>query len=336
MATKNSNKLTRTDHELSFENPINEINLSSKVVGDNNAKPFLKRYLIVCEGETEAAYFEGLAATFNLHQSVDFTILPEKKSKPNKNQIESSDEQNSKGYDGSIAGLKNLIDKKIQVEEQSYDRIWMVFDNDENSAYQIDSKSISKIRKLNILSNEQLSVLEEKVEIQARQSEIYEGKHRRTRYFLKKDDYSTFLTSKLQVSEQDAEKIIKQTTLRTSVSNFFNTQSPKNKESVAYSCISFEYWILLHFEKSNYPFYNSREIIKYFDDKGYFSNLDNGYQKGWMLFTEKDSLKEFYGKVVDAIVNNETITTPKVKNNHIYEINPYSNVFELASEILNN
>jgi RloB-like protein len=96
---------------------------------------------------------------------------------------------------------------------------------------------------------------------------------------------------------------------------------------VGFSSISFEQWVLLHFELNTSAFYNSREIIHYFDLKGYFNQH---FQKGWFLYEKRGLpiIKEFLSTVKEAIKNAKTINKLNISQKH-YETNPYSDVYRL-------
>jgi RloB-like protein len=106
---------------------------------------------------------------------------------------------------------------------------------------------------------------------------------------------------------------------------------------VAYSCISFETWLLLHFEICTTSFYNSREIIHYFDKKGYFMDkkANTKFEKGWYLYENRDEnvLKDFFNKIDKAIKNNIRLSVLQTQDTPFYEINPYSDVFKLTAQL---
>lgn len=118
--------------------------------------------------------------------------------------------------------------------------------------------------------------------------------------------------------------------------NFDNTWASYIK--IAYTCSSIEHWLLLHFEKNTIGFYNSREIIHYFDTKNYFNTQ---FEKGWYLYKNRDLpiIKDFFKQSYQAIQNNiwlNTFIQSQIKSGKtFYEVSPYSDVFCLVSLLLN-
>jgi hypothetical protein len=104
-------------------------------------------------------------------------------------------------------------------------------------------------------------------------------------------------------------------------------QKAKNKRvSIAFSSISFEYWILLHFEYTTRAFSNSEKIIDYIKSKSYID-----YKKSDE--TIYDSIKE---RTQTAATNAGKVRKYQSGNNpnlEVYELNPYTNVDELLDSI---
>jgi hypothetical protein len=103
----------------------------------------------------------------------------------------------------------------------------------------------------------------------------------------------------------------------------------QNKISVALSIICFEYWVLLHFERTSKPFSNCKGLINYLKKK-HFSD----YLKCESCF---DTLRD---KIQTAIKNGEWLTKNYVRpmlesGTNIYELSAYTNVHELVKKILN-
>jgi len=96
---------------------------------------------------------------------------------------------------------------------------------------------------------------------------------------------------------------------------------------IGFSSISFEYWILIHFEYTTKSYEKSDEIISYIKRK-YFPE----YSK---------SSSQVYNKTKDKLSiaksNANKIRKYQEKNNfshiHIYDLNPYTNLDELVEEI---
>lgn len=96
---------------------------------------------------------------------------------------------------------------------------------------------------------------------------------------------------------------------------------------IGFSSISFEFWILLHFEYTSRFFRNSDQIIKYLSNENYIH-----YEKGAVnVFSET---KAFLSK---AKLNAIKIQKHQLEGNphgtQIYKFNPYTNLNELIEEI---
>lgn len=99
-----------------------------------------------------------------------------------------------------------------------------------------------------------------------------------------------------------------------------------NKIRIAFSSISFEYWILLHFEYTTRAFGKAEEIIKHLKSSGYidYNKSDkNIYNK------LKDNIPAAVGRA-KKVRNYQHEAYPNAK---IYEMNPYTNVDELLKAI---
>ena len=97
---------------------------------------------------------------------------------------------------------------------------------------------------------------------------------------------------------------------------------------IAFSAISFEYWILLHFENTSRAFMKSIDVIKYMKDKNYID-----YSKGSknIYFETKDKLDY---AVRNAKILRKTQFSGNPKGTPIYSLNPYTNIDNLISNIL--
>jgi len=370
MAKPKQNKEKRSLHkERNLREPQQiiskpEIEVKSFETKDLKNRSLKKRVLIVCEGETEAAYFEGLCKVFNIREYFEITVLPKEKNDAN------FDEK----YKGS--SVKGLLYEamKIQKNEKAlYDEIWIVTDNDEENAYKLDDSSLDRIKNRIPISIYNQLTLNQYFDMNVRKEE----KPQRERYFLNHADYELFLKEKILSNNELGylNTIIENTTKKDDFTKLFennrkiffynenaefiSTNSKGktaydekyfdakilNKIKVAYSCISFEYWILLHFEYSTKPFYNSREIIKYFDDKHYFNCVFKqkmGYEKGWHLYRllneRNNTIKNFFNKYPIAFQNNIILYSNLQQHNFIskkfYELNPFTDIYQLTNYLL--
>jgi hypothetical protein len=111
---------------------------------------------------------------------------------------------------------------------------------------------------------------------------------------------------------------------------FGKAKAGKKKINIAFSSISFEFWLLLHFEYTTRPFYRAEELITYLKQKGYFSE----YNKA-----DKDIFSPVRDKVPTAIKNAKKVRTFQIDANNFdtkaYQMNPYTNVDELLEAIDN-
>jgi hypothetical protein len=129
----------------------------------------------------------------------------------------------------------------------------------------------------------------------------------------------------------------------------------KNYVHLAYSCMAFEHWLVLHYERCKIAFNNSSEIGSYIIEKSYLVN----YQKGDYLYeafckiaepSPKNPQKQrdyetIYKPFADSIQNNTVIQNniwlnlqmePFIRRQmgRIYEVNPYSTIYELVSKFI--
>ena len=101
----------------------------------------------------------------------------------------------------------------------------------------------------------------------------------------------------------------------------------QNGISIGFSSISFEYWILLHYEFTSRSFNKSEDIIKYLKNKNYIN-----YEKGSInIYSQTKNLLQ------TAILNAIKIQKYQISGNPngtpIYDLNPYTNLNELIEKI---
>ena len=100
----------------------------------------------------------------------------------------------------------------------------------------------------------------------------------------------------------------------------------------AFSSISFEHWILLHFEKSSFSFPKSNDVEERLRTKKYLPTYCK--RNDYDLYT-------LIGDYTDIAIENsawlrrEKLEDLKNEHNRIYMINPYTNVDKLVSKLLN-
>lgn len=96
--------------------------------------------------------------------------------------------------------------------------------------------------------------------------------------------------------------------------------------NIVFSSISFEFWILLHFEYTTRAFGKSEEIIHYLKHQHGFE-----YEKGM-----KDIFHRISDKLDTACLYAERVRSQQQNCNHysdIYDLNPYTNMDKLINEI---
>lgn len=102
-----------------------------------------------------------------------------------------------------------------------------------------------------------------------------------------------------------------------------------NNIKIAFSAISFEYWILLHYEYTSKVFEKSEDIVSYLNSRGYI-DYDKSSQNIFNL------TKEFLENGT-ATENAERIQKHQKQANcnhfKVYEWNPYTNINELIGSI---
>ena len=99
-----------------------------------------------------------------------------------------------------------------------------------------------------------------------------------------------------------------------------------NNIRIAFSSISFEYWILLHFEYTTRPFVRAEEIISHLKNKGYID-----YEKNDRTTYEK--IKDKTPVAVTHAVRVRKYQHEANPDSKIYEMNPYTNIDELLDSI---
>lgn len=99
---------------------------------------------------------------------------------------------------------------------------------------------------------------------------------------------------------------------------------------IAYSSISFETWILLHFTYSTRPYGSCDDLVKVLD-----KHFPNGYDKAMNNLFEETAGADHAG-LRKAIANARRLDSEMQRVNPgkpIYELNPYTNVHELLGAI---
>jgi len=99
-----------------------------------------------------------------------------------------------------------------------------------------------------------------------------------------------------------------------------DTLARQKKINVAFSSISFEFWILLNFEETTRKFTNSKEIIDYLKKK--YLDYDKTNPKLY------DDIKDRTEDAFKRAENIRKVQKQNCPNKKRYELNPYTNVDE--------
>lgn len=101
-----------------------------------------------------------------------------------------------------------------------------------------------------------------------------------------------------------------------------------NGINIAFSSICFEFWILLHYTKTMRAFRNCEELIRY---------IKNSHHPGYEKCS--DHFQQLKTRIKNAVKNGEWIQkqvrVDLERGKRIYDLNPYTNVHELVSFLLN-
>jgi len=103
--------------------------------------------------------------------------------------------------------------------------------------------------------------------------------------------------------------------------------SINNNVKIAFSSISFETWILLHFGYTTRAFDKSEKIISYLKHKYNFDYSKKDYET-FNKIKDKTEIAIANAKKVNKVI------TEGHPNSKIYELNPYTDVYKLIAELL--
>lgn len=93
---------------------------------------------------------------------------------------------------------------------------------------------------------------------------------------------------------------------------------------LGFSSPCFEYWILLHYERTSRSFHNCSEVNSYIKQ-----HYDANYDK------KNDHFKQLKGRIPTAIKNAESLWNSHWRHEErpIWEMNPYTNIYEILEQI---
>lgn len=349
--TKQANKKKRTVKPaiVEDESPIEKP--SFDVVEKRKSKDksvIQKRMLILCGGaDTEPLYFEGLKENSYIKanlRSVEIDIITPK------NGI----------IDNSVKGLVwEAIQRKRKADKDKnhYDDIWIVTDNDGWNSYRLRAK-IRKNNEIHVTEWNFICLLPIHI------CELIFSNC--PPFFISEEEYRTFLRNLLSNNDYDmyADMIISNTVKEKQFEQYFSADGKalffenetfvygkrrklkekdfdenwKNYVQIAYSCICFEFWLLLHFEYNTTAFLNSEEVITYLNSprlgKNYRKNGSYKVLKSNPNDQTETADREVINKVKTAISNAQKLKFSYGIIPHIFEINPYTTMNNLAEKLL--
>jgi len=303
-----------------------------------------KRILILTEGETEKDYFTGIKNNSHLKNQLAGV------------QIEKSDSLVTMLW----TAMKN---------RNEYNQIWLVCDNDKRNAFILNGAHLP-LRELEEHFDEDkhryffsihdyLQWLESSLGANKTIEEWDSIQHKTTKNsdfekYESRNPYKLFMESELFKNKEDK----KYATINSSKSRQFDPEW-KDFTQLAYACIAFEYWLILHFEKNKMPFLwvdkgkdETIDVFTYFRNywntdyaKGdnenqctaYTCLLDN-YKKN--ILTHDDEYQVIF-RIIRAYLNTKWLESEmepilKRQNYKWYEVNPYvKGLDELTAELLN-
>jgi hypothetical protein len=279
----------------------------------------VKKILLSVEGATEKAYFEGLKKNHWVENQLVSVIVIEA--------------------------------KKIEDIKEDYDEIWVVMDNDKRNAF-ILSEQRKKLIAMNALLPQT---------IKDDLAKAYKGSNKESEYFLSLYDYMRWLKKAI-----GAENVVDYWDLIQGLSEKKNEleRLPKqyfeksNKTRIAYSCIAFEFWLVLHFEYNKTPFLwvdkgksETEDVLTYLQK--WIPSYSKGVQKEKQKITAYSGLyeaptKTFQNTNDEWLVLSRIFTAcrnakllrkemePFLVRHKWYEINPYIvGIDDLLANLLN-
>jgi hypothetical protein len=320
--------------EVAYE----EVILLYRTDGDRTPN---KRILILCEGETEIEYFEQLKLNTALAHRLAAVLIEPIIYKPS---------------DNSLTGLvwEAMQRKRTEARKGNpFNSIWIVFDNDERNSFKLDESTLLRLQgKLSTPIYNLIATHENE-------------------FFLSEYDYIQALNT-WTIPTAQHQIIIENTTKHQHFEDYFDanprqlflnsdgtfdTQNGKTERNFdanwqqyikfAYTCMSFENWILLHFEQNKTTFRKPDNVIDYLQTH-HAPNYEKGYALSHkpisaytclhqLISQDKDQIA--LEKIETAIENtawlkNEMQPSVNRQNDKVYEVNPYVMVDNLLIELL--
>jgi len=316
-----------------------------------------KKFLILCEGETEEAYFNGLKTNEILKKKLS-ALKIEVIAPSNINGIQ----------DNSLKGLiweAMQRKKKADAQNSPYDEIWVVLDNDGRNSFRLTKSALVRIKQeINV---QHFSILQ-----------AFEND-----YFLSQSSFQQFLLTLFTPPIPDISLIIQLSEKLNLFEEYLNIEAKQlfysnnifdygqkrtiNKRPVesnfdvywkdyvqkAYSCRAFESWLLLHFEQCMVPFSTSDKSVAYLNKFAPFFEKGRGNRDKLRAnaydalkpnpFAEKyetlDKAQAVLDKLETAIENGawlqqKMLAIGKRDNLEYYELDPFTDIHFLLQNLL--
>lgn len=280
-----------------------------------------KSMLLLVEGETEQAYFE------KLKQNPWLTDMAPVK-------IE------------KVGDFKTAYDK--EKADKGSEQIWFVTDNDKNNAFVLEVNNQPFF--VNLADNQLPQTIRNSL-IAAYNSDNHN-------YFFSIHDYLTWLHEAIGAEDtvEFWDRIQHLTPIKNREFEKFET-SKQTKIQLAYSCIAFEFWLILHFEQNQTPFlWVNKDKNETIDVMTYLERQCPHYEKGinkscnaytclYQNFDKpiqtKDDEWQVLMRIVKAIKNADWLRQQMLpilnrQSGKWYEVNPYIKGLDgLMKELLN-
>ncbi len=212
-----------------------------------------KNILLLVEGETEESYFQGIKENPWL-------------------------KNNLAGIEIQLVGNLGKAIEESKKAKYNYTKIWIVSDNDKRNAFILEENSTPFFESENLIKNEHQNHILQKL----KSGYISDS----NRYFLSIYDYLQWLKTVITTEEiVEFWDLIHHYTphKKKEFADFDKEYHIYKKDEIylAYSCIAFEFWLILHFEQNSTPFlwieHNKGKTLDAFD---YLKTIVPDYVKG--------------------------------------------------------
>jgi len=215
---------------------------------------FGKNILLLVEGETEVVYFEKLKQNSWLQNSLAGVKIERL---------------------GDLGTMMKYLRDNEAVKDK-YKNIWIVADNDKQNAFILEKKSEPFFKQL---TDTQIPIAV-RIKLEASYSSDSHA------YFLSIHDYLRWLKSAIGSDDtiEYWDRIQHFTPIKECQLGVFDENYiilPHGKIKLAYSCIAFEFWLILHFEQCSKPFlWVGKEKDAEIDVVTFLKTLRPDYEKG--------------------------------------------------------